>query len=304
MGQLENIAIFVKVVERGSFSAAAEDFRLTGTMVGIHIRSLEERLGTKLLNRTTRRQSLTEAGQLYYERCKRILAEVAEAQSEVSDLQATPRGRLKVLSQVSFGVHALTPACADFIALYPDVSIDLVVSDRPVDMVEEGIDIAFRIGELADSSLVARSLIPYRSIVCASPEYLQRKGIPVHPMDLSIHSCLGLAHPIANREWKLEAPEGTIHVPVSLTMTINNGEALRKAALCGLGIIMQPEVLLMGDIKEGRLVQILPEFSLPPKSMHLVTYRYQRPNSKIRTFIDFAIERFGSRKKVNPVPQK
>lgn len=293
MGQLESIAVFVRAVERGSFSAAAEDLRLTGSMVGVHVRTLEESVGAKLLNRTTRRQSLTEAGRLYYERCKRILAEVAEAQSDVTLLQSAPRGRLKVLSQVSFGVHALTPACADFIAKYPDVAIDLVVSDRPIEALKDGFDIAFVIGDLEDSSLIARPLRPYASLICASPAYLDRRGVPLRPADLSQHVCLGFAHPIASREWRLEGPQGTIHVPVSLAMSINNGEALRKAALSGLGIIMQPEILLADDIAAGRLVPLLRDYDLPPKAMNLLTFPNRRPTAKIRAFVDFAMERFG-----------
>ncbi|RFB79120.1 LysR family transcriptional regulator [Methylovirgula sp. 4M-Z18] len=295
MGQLESISVFVKAVERGSFAAAAQELRLTGTMVGTHVRSLEDRLGTKLLNRTTRRQSLTEAGRLYYERCKKILAEVTDAQLDVADLQAIPKGRLKIVSQVSFGVHALTPACAEFIAKYPTVSVDLVVSDRLADLVNEDFDIAFRIGDLPDSALIARPLDPYASIICASPDYFAKRGTPLHPTDLSHHTCLGLAHPIASREWRLRGPDGMIHVPVSLAMSINNGEALRTAALSGLGIIMQPEVLLNGDVAAGRLIPILADYLPTPKPMHLMTFRHRRPTAKIRMFVEFALERFGRR---------
>ncbi|NYF79384.1 LysR family transcriptional regulator [Granulicella arctica] len=293
MGQLESIAVFVKAVERGSFAAAAEELRLTGTMVGHHVRTLEKRLGTTLLNRTTRRQNLTEAGRLYYEPCKRILLEVADAQSDVADIQFIPRGRLKVWSQVTFGVHALTPACADFIASNPKVSIDLVVCDRPIDRIKEEFDVLFCIGDLEDSSLIVHGLRPYASVICAAPDYLKKNGVPLQPADLSRHVCLGLAHPIASKEWRLEVPQGTIVIPVSLAMTINNGEALRKAALSGLGIVMQPEMLLANDIEAGRLVPLFEEYTPAPKAMHMLTFPLKRPTAKLRAFIDFARARFG-----------
>lgn len=295
MDRLESMTIFVRVVERGSFAAAAEEFRLTGTMVGHHIRALETLLGGRLLNRTTRRQSLTELGQHYYERCRRILADVADAEAIGAELHGEARGRLRVLTPVSFGVHALAPACVDYRAAHPDVAIDLVVSDRAIDFVDEGFDVAVRIGELANSSLVARALRPYRSVVCATPGYLERHGVPVAPNDLAQHSCLGFAHPVAGRNWRLEGPEGDVVVPVSLTLTANNGEALRMAALSGLGIIMQPEILLDDDLRAGRLVPLLPGYAPHARPMHVLTVADRQPPPKIRTFVDFIVERFGGR---------
>jgi DNA-binding transcriptional LysR family regulator len=248
-----------------------------------------------LLNRTTRRQSLTELGQHYYERCKRILADVADAEAIGAELHGEARGRLRVLSPVSFGVHALAPACVDYRDAHPDVAIDLVVDDRIIDFVDEGFDVAVRIGNLANSSLVARALRPYRSVLCASPGYLERYGMPVLPNDLAQHSCLGFAHPAAGRSWQLQGPEGDVVVPVSLTLTVNNGEALRMAALSGLGIIMQPEILLDNDLRAGRLVPLLPDYVPRARSMHLLTVADRKPPPKIRTFVDFVVERFGER---------
>ncbi|PTE10961.1 LysR family transcriptional regulator [Mesorhizobium helmanticense] len=295
MDRLQSMAIFVRAVERGSFSAAAEDFRLTGTMVGMHVRSLEERLGARLLNRTTRRQSLTDVGKLYYERCKQILGDVADAESSAARLQSVPRGRLRVMTPVSFGVHALAPACADYLSSNPEVAIDLVLSDRPIDMVEEGFEIMVRIGDLADSTMIARPLLPYRSIVCAAPAYLDRRGVPQRPDDLSGHVCMGFAHPVASREWRLQGPQGEISVPVSLALTVNNGEALRMAALSGLGIIMQPEILLDDDVRAGRLIPLLPDFLPLPKPMHVLTLPDRHPPPKIRSFVDFVVSRYGRR---------
>lgn len=285
--------IFVRVVERGSFTAAADEFRLTGTMVGHHIRALETVLGGRVLNRSTRKQSLTELGQLYYARCKSILADVADAEMIGAELSGQARGRLRVLAPVSFGVHALAPACADYRNAYPDVSIDLVLNDQVADFVGEGFDVAVRIGELENSSLIARALRPYESVVCASPGYLKRHGSPNVPGDLVQHQCLGFAHPAAGRTWRLLGPEGEVTVPVSLALTANNGEALRMAALGGLGIIMQPEILLHGDLRAGRLVSVLPHYAPSARPMHLLRSADHSPPAKVRSFIDFMVERFG-----------
>lgn len=293
MDRLESMAVFIRVVERGSFTAAAEDFRISPAMAGVHVRALEQRLGARLIHRTTRRHSTTEIGRLYYERCKQILADITDADACASELKARPQGRLRVATPVSFGVHALAPSCRDYIAENPEVSMDLVVSDRPVDMLEEAIDVAIRIGELEDSSMIARPLRPYRSLICAAPDYLGRNGVPLSPQDLSNHRCLGFAHPTASKEWSLSGPQGAIRVPVTLALTANNGEALRMAALSGLGIIMQPEILLAEDVRAGRLVPLLADFLVRARPMHVLTFPDRKPTPKIRSFVDFLIARFG-----------
>jgi len=293
MDRLESMAVFVRAAELGSFAATAEQLGITGTMVGLHVRALEQQLGVRLLNRTTRRQSLTDIGALYYERCKQILHDVADAEASAAELQAIPRGRLRIATPVSFGVHALAPACADYLADNPQVTIDLRVSDQAVDLVEEGFDAAIRIGTLADSTMLALPLTPYRSIICAAPAYLERHGVPKRPENLSQHACLGFAHPVASQSWQMRGPEGDIAVPVSLVMTANNGEALRMAALNGTGIITQPEILLARDLQAGRLIQILPEFAPPPRPMHILTSPHRRRTPKIQSFVDFVMARFG-----------
>jgi DNA-binding transcriptional LysR family regulator len=295
MDRFESMSVFARVVERGSFVAAAEEFRLSATMAGQHVRALEARLGGRLLNRTTRRQSLTELGQAYYARCKAILAQVDAAEAVAAELQGEARGRLRVMTPVSFGVHALAPACGDYLARYPAVEIDLVVSDRPANMVEEGFEVVVRIGDLADSQMIARPLSPYRSVLAASPAYLARRPAPERPEDLSAHACLGFAHPAAGRTWRLEGPKGEAVVPVTLAMSANNGEALRMAALSGLGIIMQPQVLLAADIEAGRLVRVLPAYAPRPRPMHVLTLPDKRPSPKVRSFVEFVIGRFGRR---------
>jgi len=182
------MAVFVRVVERGSFSAVAEELRLSGTMVGLHIKALEEHLGVRLLNRTTRRQSLTDFGLEYYQSCQRILADIKDSESLAFALHKNPRGKLRVGCPVSFGVHALSPVTAQFLTTWPDVTMDLVLSDKSMDMAEEGLDVMIKVGELEHvNTLVARPLAAYRSIVCASPAYIERAGKPMTPEELSQH---------------------------------------------------------------------------------------------------------------------
>ena len=293
MDRLTSMAVFVRAVEQGGFAAAADEFGLSPTMVGLHVRALENRLGSRLLNRTTRRQSLTEVGRLYYERCRQILADVEVADASALELQSTPRGCLRVTAPVSFGVHALTPAIADYLELHPQVEVDLALNDRVVDLIEEGFELAIRIGALADSSLIAYRLAPYKMLVCAAPDYLERCGEPREPSELATRNCLGFAQWGKGRDWHFASPHGPVSVCVQGTLRANNGEALRMAARRGMGIILQPEVLLAADIEAGHLVPILQDYALPSRPMHMVYLPDRRPTPKLRTFIDFLIARFG-----------
>lgn len=294
MDRLTSMAIYTRVVEKGSLAAVAEEFGISPTMTGKHLKALEERLGGRLLNRTTRRQSLTELGRDYYERCKQILSEVEAADNIASQLQAVPRGVLRVNAPVSFGNQRLAPALADYLAAYPQVDVDLAVNDRVVDLVDEGFEAAFRIGDLGDSGLVARPLAPYRMFVCANPTYLKNHGIPARPQDLAGHNCLGFAYWAVRDKWRLIGPKGEETVSVKGRMQVNNGQALRMAALRGIGIILQPEVLVSEDLAAKRLVRVLPEYEAPPRPMHLVYLPDRRPTPKLRSFIEFAVARFGA----------
>jgi DNA-binding transcriptional LysR family regulator len=295
MDRLTSMAAFVSAVERGGFAAAAEQFGVSPTMIGLHVRSLEDRLGSRLLNRTTRRQSLTEVGHLFYERCKQILIDVEAAEASASELRSVPRGRLRVTAPVSFGAHALAPAITDYLALYPEVEIDLALNDRVVDLVEEGYEIAIRTGPLADSALIARPLAAYRSLICTSPDYLERYGEPRNLADLSRHNCLGFAYWRSGKEWRLIGADGEHSVPVRGSFHTNNGEALRLAALNGLGIILQPEVLLAADVEAGRLVKLLKAYTPPSQPMHVLYLPDRRRTPKLVSFIDFLVARFGDR---------
>jgi len=283
--------IFVAVVDAGSFTAAADAFGISPVMVGKHIRQLEERLGARLLTRTTRRQSLTEIGRQYAERCRLILADIKAAESSAEAMRNTPRGTLRISAPVSFGTQRLAPAMADYLAQHPEVSLDLNLNDRMIDLVEEGYDAAIRIGELQDSGLVARPLQPYRMMLCASPAYLERFGVPKQPEDLASHQCLDFA-PLHRRvRWNLNGSESEF--PASRFRS-NNGQALRMAALRGFGIVLQSEVLLGEDVAAGRLVSLLEDYLPASRPVSLIYPRDQLATPKMTTFIEFIMERFGA----------
>lgn len=292
MDLLDSMKVYVQAVEKGSLSAAAAACGISATMAGKHLRTLEARLGMRLLNRTTRRQHLTAFGEDYYARCKEILRLVAETDAQAQNLQLAPAGRLRVTAPVSFGTEALMPALADYLARHPQVDVDAVLSDRVADLVEEGFEAAIRIGQLPDSALIARPLAPYRLMICASPDYLARRGTPQRPEELSGHECLSFS-PAAVANWRLEGPDGICSVPVSGRLQVNHGQALRMAALHGLGIVLQPAILLEADVRAGRLVRLLPAYELPSRPMSVVYLpdRYRSP--RLRSFVDFMVERFG-----------
>nr|WP_222858401.1 LysR family transcriptional regulator [Paraburkholderia phenoliruptrix] len=286
--------IFVAVVEAGSLTAAAERFEISSAMVGKHIRSLESRLGTRLLTRTTRRQSLTEIGRQYYEQCRRILADVKDAESLAEAMAAAPRGVLKVTVPLTYGVEVFSPAMIDYLSAWPEVTLELDLSNRITDLVEEGFDAAVRIGHLADSSFVARPLKPYRMRACASPAYLARAGIPRTPADLVHHECLGFLHWGREGIWRLGG-EGAAQSPLRAgRFRANNGQALKVAALRGFGLVLQPEALLAREIESGELVPVLEDHLPQGAPVHLVYPRDRRATPKLTSFIDFVMERFGA----------
>jgi len=291
MDLLDSMKVYVLAVEKGSLSAAATACDISATMAGNHLRTLEKRLGMQLLNRTTRRQHLTPFGEDYYQRCKEILRLVAETDEQAQKLQLAPAGKLRVTAPVSFGTEALMPALSDYLERYPQVSIDLVLSDRVLDLLEEGFEAAIRIGPVPDSALIARPLAPYRLMICASPAYLARRGTPLRPDELSQHECLSFS-PSAAAHWRLADQEHICRVPVSGRLQVNQGQALRVAALQGMGIVLQPAILLEGDVRAGRLVQLFPNHQLAtrPMSVLYLPDRYRSP--KLRSFVDFVVERF------------
>ncbi len=295
MDRLLGMEVFVAVVDTGSFTAAAELFRLSAPMVGKHIRELESRLGVRLLTRTTRRQSLTEAGRDYYLRCKNILEEIKAAETGAEALRAAPRGNLRINAPVSFGSLKLAPAIAHYLAAYSDVSVELTLNDRIVDIVDEGYDVAIRIGALNDSNLIARPLTAYRMVICAASSYLERAGIPVSPADLVRHQCLGFTHWKKRGGWRLQRSEISESMLPKSRFQSNNGQALRTAALAGFGIVMQPEILLGDDISNGLLIGVLKDFWPTPQPMHLIYPNDRQAVPKLTTFVDFILSQFGRR---------
>ncbi|CAM2143424.1 LysR family transcriptional regulator, regulator for bpeEF and oprC [Pararobbsia alpina] len=296
MDRFTSMAIFARVVERGSFTAAAEGSGMTATMVGNHIRELEQRLKGRLLNRTTRRQSLTELGQRYHARCLEILSLVDSAELDAREMQSSPRGRLRVSCPVIYGTRVLAPALAGYLDRYPDVQVELSLNDRFVDLAEEGYDAAIRVGVLPDSGLIARPLAHSPRVACASPAYLAKHGHPQTPAELAQHHCLALMTSAgAEREWHFPRPDGkgTERVVVRGRLDVNGGLALREAALSGLGVILQPQMMLEDDLDAGRLVRLFPDWPAPTWPIHVVHLPDPHLPPKLVSFIAFLQETSG-----------
>lgn len=293
MDKFTDIEAFVTVVDTGSFSAAAERLEAAKSAVSRRVTALETRLGVKLLNRTTRRLSLTDAGRDFHQRACRILADLAEAEQAVSDADCALRGRIRVAAPLSFGIQHLAPAITAFAAMHPDVQLDLDLNDREVSLVEEGFDVAVRIGTLADSSLIARRLCTVQRIVVASPDYLARRGEPRTPADLADHDGLRYTNITRQHYWTLIGPDGTRHVAEPADrLTANNGNLLTRAAVAGLGIAAQPTFIMHEALEAGQLRPVLCDYRLPGVAMYAVfpPGRYQA--RRVRVFADFLAERF------------
>lgn len=286
------MAVFAKVVDSASFAAAARHFNMSPAMVSKHVRTLEERLGVRLLNRTTRRVSATEVGQDYYERCLRILSELEDADRAAGDLQAAPRGLLRVTTSVSFGARQLSPLIADYLVAYPDVSIDLSLHDYYVDLLEARIDLAIRLGQLSDSSLIARKLCAVEMVLCASPGYLKANGVPQKPRDLLKHSCLIYTH-AASRAWTFTDRNGKEEVVRAAgRLSANSGDALLALAVKDAGITLAPDYLVGDDLTAGRLIRLLPDYATQDTPVYAVYPHSRYLSAKTRTFVDFLASRF------------
>ncbi len=294
------MTVFVRVVETGSLTAAGLACDLSPTMVGNHLQALEARLGTRLIHRTTRKQQISAFGQAYYERCVEILGLVNDAERLALDHLATPRGHLRITAPVIFSNECLIPAIADYCRRYPEVQLDVVATDALPDLIEDGFEAAIRIGTPGSPDLVARPLQPYRLVLCASRAYLDSNGVPATPEELRAHQCLTYAYPprsemrAAQPEWTLSGPNGGVSVPVGGRLKIDNADALRRAVLAGMGIAMLPAILVDADLKANRLIEVLPDHAPPVRSINLLYLRDRQMSPKLRSFIDFVVERFGS----------
>lgn len=296
MDRLTSMGVFVRAADLGSFAAAAEALQMSPQMVAKHVAALESGLGTSLLNRTTRRQSLTEVGRAYYERCKVVLAEVEAADQLTQEMKNLPKGVLRVSAPVTFGTFSMTSFVTRYLAKYPDMQVDLSLNDRFVDPIEDGFEVIVRIGELADSSLIARPLAPYRMIACASPDYLARHGMPQAPAELAGHDCLPYAYwsSLQPCRWRFSRNGKTEEVSANGRFRSNNWRALLDAAIEGFGITLGPESVLAAEVAAGRLVRVLPDYEGPVRPMHVLYRADRKPTIKLRCFVDALVEAFGA----------
>lgn len=291
--KLRSMQVFVAAATARSFAAAAQALDMSPVMVGKHVQALEQELGARLIERTTRRQALTEIGAVYLERCRDVLASVEAADLVAEHLRAEPQGSLRVSAPATYGEHRLMPVIGAYAALYPQVKIDLVLTNRVIDMAEEGVDVAIRSGALVDSGLIARPLRPGRVLLAASPDYLKRRGTPRHPSDLEKHDCLVFSDWRPHASWRFRKGEEQIEVPVRSSFVSNTGTSLVSGAIAGMGIAMQADLLLEPALAAGKLVRLLPKWELPSRPMHILRRPETRPSAKVRSFVDFALERLG-----------
>jgi DNA-binding transcriptional LysR family regulator len=294
MDRLTSMAVFKRTVDAGSFAAAARQVGISPEMAGNHVRALEKHLGVRLLNRSTRRLHVTEAGAGYYERCSRILADINEAEAEAGSLQAMPSGLLRIAGPLTFGVLHLGPAISDYMIRHPSIQVDVVLSDRHVNLIEEGFDLAIRIGEPSDSALISRRLASARLVLCAAPAYLERAGRPEQPADLSGHACLVYADLRAPRTWRFTDADGhTESVQIAGPFTSNNPQLLVCLAVAGHGLILWPSFAVGPEILAGRLVPLLMEWRSRELAVWALYPHRSMLSTKVRSFIDFLVERFG-----------
>ena len=287
--------VFTAVVDAGSFARAAEKLELSRGMTSRYVAQVEAHLGVRLLNRTTRRLSLTEAGNDYYQRATQVLALVEEAEQAASHEAAEPRGTLRINASVAFGARHMGTLISAYLRRYPEVRVDLTLNDRIVDLVEEGFDVAVRIARRIDPGLVARRIAPARTIACASPAYLRQSGAPKTPADLVRHNCLTYAYAGAQNEWRFTRGKREQTVKVGGTLHANNGDILSRAAADGLGVTVQPTFLIDGLFREKKLMRVLEGWEADSLTIFAVYPSRQFLPAKVRSFIDFMLEHFGDK---------
>ncbi len=291
MEGFEAIPVFVEVVENGGFSSAARKLGISKSAVSKRITKLESSLGVRLLHRTTRRMSLTEAGEQYFELVTKALALAKEAEDTVTQLQEKPKGCLRIHSLMSFGRLHIAPLIPKFLKQYPGINVDIVMEDRMVNLVKGGYDVAIRSGDLPDSVMIARKLAPLRSVICASPEYIACHGKPELPSELINHNCLHYSNSAS--EWTFSRQGDSETVQVSGNYQVNNGEALHIATLQGLGISRLPTFIAGPDLAAMRLIPLLESYKMPSKTLYSIFPERQHLPAKVRVFLDFAVEYFG-----------
>jgi len=287
MSKIQEMSSFVAVVEAGSFVGAADATGLSKAAVSRHVGELEQRLGVRLLQRTTRRLSLTDEGRTFFERAKELLEAIDEAESELTSRSAEARGLIRVNAPLTFGVLHLAPLWAPFADANPKVSLDITLSDRLVDLVDEGYDLAIRITNLSESMLVSRKLASTRMVLCATPRYLRQRGKPKHPGDLSRHAVISYTYWSTRDEWHFTGPDGPVSVAVSSRIHTNNGDTCRRAALSHQGIILQPDFMVGEDLRRGALVELMPAYRSIEIGIHAVYPTRKHLPLKTRRLIDY-----------------
>ncbi len=293
MDRFQAITAFARVVESGSFVRAAERMGMSVSAISRQVADLEGHLAARLLNRTTRRLSLTESGRAYYERCVQLLADLEEADDAVSSASVAPRGTLRLTAPTSFGSGYLASAIADFREQHPQLRFDVELSDRAVDLVDEGFDLAVRIGEIGSQLLIGRKIGQSQLVCCASPSYVERNPALDAPADLASHRCLTYAYSSIGSQWRFTGAAGIAQeVRVSGPVQANNGGMLAALAVAGVGIILEPDFIVAADVRAGRLVRLLPGYSAPSMAIHVAYPSRRHLSAKVRAFVDFLAARF------------
>ena len=293
MDTLLSMQVFCRVVEAGSFIAAANQLRLSPAMTSRHVSNIESHLSARLLNRNTRNLSLTEAGSIYYQQCREVLDQLNDVEEQISQSVTAPKGRLKISALVSFGIRHLLEPVQEYMKQYPEVTLDLDVSDREVNLADEAFDIALRVDQTLSPGLIARRLCPVRITLVCSPEYAQKYGVPKTPEELKQHRTIGYNYSKTGDAWNFLGTDGKlISVPLNPVMRVNHGEMGRRVALSGLGISCEPTFIVADDIRNGDLIPLLPDYPQPELSLYAVYLSRRFLSAKVRTFIDYMVDCF------------
>lgn len=294
MDRLQSMRAFVRVVEHGSFARAARALDISDTVVTRLVADLEKHLGTRLLNRTTRKLSLTETGEIYLERVRQILQDVEDADAVASSMAGTPSGTLRISSSTAFGRAQLSPLLPHFAAAYPQIVLDVSFIDRSVDLVAEQFDVAILLGSLQqfDSSMIARQLGVSQTLLAASAGYIKKRGMPERPEDLAGHQCLTYPFPSVRHQWTLQGPNGSLDIPISGSMVTNSADLMREFALADMGIFILPSFAAKDDLSSGRLIRVLPDYHLDRLPILLVYPSRRLLSSKVRVFVEFMTAQF------------
>ncbi len=292
MDKLREMSSFVAVVDAGSFVGAAEALGMSKAATSRHVADLEQRLGVRLLHRTTRRISLTAEGIAFHARCREVLASVDEAEAEITAHSSAPSGVLRINAPLTFGVLHLAPLWGRFTSLYPRVSLDVTLGDRVVDLIDEGYDLGIRITSAPAPMLVNRRLASTRMVLCASPQYLREQGTPAHPRDLATHRAISYSYWSTRDAWEFEGPEGRVSVNISACIHTNNGDTCRLAALNHQGVILQPTFIVGEDLRRGSLVELMPAYRSVELGVYAIYPTRKHLPLKVRRLIDFLVEQF------------